>query len=97
MTLTNGVNVALKRAFTDAILRVYFFGMFVIVAGFIVTMFLPELALRKTSGTQTMAMAAGEAAGDGSGQESKDSSEEGNEGGEPEERARARQLSDTGA
>jgi len=60
MTLTNGVNLALKRAFTDAILRVYFLGMFVIVAGFIVTLFLPELALKKTSGNaQAMALAEG--------------------------------------
>ena len=55
VTLTTGVNGALKKAFTDAVLRVYFWGMFVILAGFIVTVFLPELALRKTQGQGAMA------------------------------------------
>jgi hypothetical protein len=55
VTLTAGVTSALKRAFTEAVLRVYFWGMFVILAGFIVTVFLPELALRNTRAQGTMA------------------------------------------
>jgi hypothetical protein len=54
-TLTNGVTAALKKAFTEAVLIVYFWGMFVILAGFIVTVFLPELALRNTRGQGTTA------------------------------------------
>jgi len=53
VTLTTGVTLALKKAFTEAVLRVYFWGMFVILAGFIVTVFLPELAFRNTRGQGT--------------------------------------------
>jgi MFS family permease len=49
-TLTTQVGTALKKAFTEAVLRVYFWGLFVIAAGFIFTLFLPEIALRKTHG-----------------------------------------------
>ncbi len=49
-TLTMQVNLALKKAFTQAVLRVYFWGLFAIAAGFIFTLFLPELALRRTHG-----------------------------------------------
>jgi EmrB/QacA subfamily drug resistance transporter len=49
-SLTAQVGMALKKAFTEAVLRVYFWGLFVIAAGFIFTIFLPELALRKTHG-----------------------------------------------
>jgi EmrB/QacA subfamily drug resistance transporter len=48
VTVTGQITTALKKAFTDAINRVYFWGMFVVVLGFLVTLFLPELALRKT-------------------------------------------------
>ncbi len=48
-TLTAKVTDALKRSFTDAIRRIYFWGLFVIALGWIVTLFLPELALRKTA------------------------------------------------
>jgi EmrB/QacA subfamily drug resistance transporter len=48
--VTDEVTGALKSAFTDAITRVYFWGMFVVALGFLVTLFLPELALRKTRG-----------------------------------------------
>jgi hypothetical protein len=44
------VTVALKKAFTDALRRVYFWGLFVVALGFLVTLFLPELELRKTVG-----------------------------------------------
>jgi EmrB/QacA subfamily drug resistance transporter len=50
VSLTAQVGAALKKAFTEAVLRVYFWGLFVIAAGFIFTLFLPELALRKTHG-----------------------------------------------
>jgi EmrB/QacA subfamily drug resistance transporter len=50
VTLTAQVGAALKKSFTDAILRVYFWGLFVIAAGFIFTLFLPEIALRRTHG-----------------------------------------------
>ncbi len=44
--VTAQVTGALKKAFTEAITRVFFWGVFVVVLGFIVTLFLPELALR---------------------------------------------------
>jgi hypothetical protein len=49
-TLTDGVTTALKKSLTEAILRVYFWGIFVVVAGLLVTAFIPEIALRKTIG-----------------------------------------------
>jgi EmrB/QacA subfamily drug resistance transporter len=49
-SLTVQVQDALKKAFTDAVLRVYFWGLFVVAAGFLITLFLPELALRRTHG-----------------------------------------------
>jgi EmrB/QacA subfamily drug resistance transporter len=49
-SITAQVNLALKKAFTEAVLRVYFWGLFAVAAGFVFTLFLPELALRKTSG-----------------------------------------------
>jgi hypothetical protein len=49
VTLTDGVTTALKKSLTEAILRVYFWGIFVVVAGFIVTAFLPEIALRTSA------------------------------------------------
>ena len=48
--LTAKVGMALKKAFTEAVRRVYFWGLFVIASGFIFTLFLPEIALRKTHG-----------------------------------------------
>ena len=48
VTLTAQVTLALKKAFTEAVHRVYFWGLFAVAAGFIFTLFLPELALRKT-------------------------------------------------
>jgi EmrB/QacA subfamily drug resistance transporter len=48
--LTTQVGAALKKAFTEAVLRVYFWGLFIVAAGFIFTLFLPEIALRKTHG-----------------------------------------------
>ena len=59
VTLTAQVGAALKKAFTRAVLRVYFWGLFVIAAGFVFTLFLPEIALRRTHGH------AGAAAGEG--------------------------------
>lgn len=40
------VTSALKRAFTDAIRRIYFWGLFAVGLAFVVTLFLPELPLR---------------------------------------------------
>ncbi len=48
--MTTGVTEALKTAFTSAIRRVYLLGFFFVIAGFLVTLFLPEVALRKTHG-----------------------------------------------
>jgi hypothetical protein len=56
---TDEVTGALKSAFTDAITRVYFWGLFVVALGFLVTLFLPELALRKTRGAAHAAPAEG--------------------------------------
>lgn len=44
--LTADVTSALKKAFTDAITTLFFWGLFIIGAGFVLTLFLPELALR---------------------------------------------------
>jgi EmrB/QacA subfamily drug resistance transporter len=49
-TITGQVTSALKTSFTEAVKRVYFWGLFVIALGFITTLFLPELVLRKTHG-----------------------------------------------
>jgi len=57
--LTVQVQDALKKAFTDAVLRVYFWGFFVVVAGFFITLFLPQIALRKTHGHAAPAEGAG--------------------------------------
>jgi EmrB/QacA subfamily drug resistance transporter len=59
VTLTAGVSSALKTAFSEAIDRVYFWGMFVVVLGFVTTLFFPELPLRKTTGHAAMAAAEG--------------------------------------
>ena len=56
-TVIGQVTNALKISFTEAVKRVYFWGLLVIALGFLTTLFLPELALRKTHGP---AMAAGE-------------------------------------
>jgi EmrB/QacA subfamily drug resistance transporter len=60
--VTGEVTLALKKAFTDAIKRVYFWGLFVIAAGFLLTLFLPEIALRKTVGHAPAEAVAPEAA-----------------------------------
>jgi hypothetical protein len=49
----------LKKAFTAAIHRVYLLGLLILTAGFVVTLFLPELALRKTAGHAAPASAEG--------------------------------------
>ncbi|HTZ51407.1 MAG TPA: MDR family MFS transporter [Spirochaetia bacterium] len=49
-TIAAQVQSALKKAFTEAVLRIYFWGLFVVAAGFIFTLFLPEIALRTTHG-----------------------------------------------
>ena len=64
-TLTMQVNLALKKAFTEAVLRVYFWGLFAIAAGFIFTLFLPEIALRKTHGHAAAPTGEGVPAGEG--------------------------------
>ncbi|MGO9310101.1 MAG: MDR family MFS transporter [Spirochaetia bacterium] len=48
--LTAQVGMALKKAFTEAVRRVYFWGIFIIATGFLFTLFLPEITLRKTHG-----------------------------------------------
>jgi len=57
--MTAEVMGALKLALTAAIQRVYLLGLLVIIAGFLVTLFLPELALRKTEAHATQASAEG--------------------------------------
>jgi hypothetical protein len=51
---TAGVTLALKKAFTDAIRQVYFWGLFVIALGFVLTLLMPELALKKTAGAASI-------------------------------------------
>ncbi len=62
-SISASVTNALKQAFTLAVRRVYFLGLFFILAGFIVTLFLPELALRKTVGHAPSASASASAEG----------------------------------
>ncbi len=57
--MTAGLTSALKTAFTAAVHRVYFLGLLILAAGFLVTLFLPELALRKTAGHAAPASAEG--------------------------------------
>jgi hypothetical protein len=58
--LTADVTTALKKAFTDAITTLFFWGLFIIGAGFLLTLFLPELALRdKTEATVSEASSTG--------------------------------------
>jgi EmrB/QacA subfamily drug resistance transporter len=47
-SITTQVTSALKQAFTTAVRRVYLLGLCILAAGFLVTLFLPELALRKS-------------------------------------------------
>jgi hypothetical protein len=58
-TLAAEVTSALRKAFTEAVRRVYFWGLFVVAAGFIVTLLLPEIELRKTHGHAEAAEGAG--------------------------------------
>ncbi len=44
--LTQEVTGALRASFTEAVKTVYFWGLFVVGLGFVVALFLPELALR---------------------------------------------------
>lgn len=53
--LTGQVTLALRMAFTDAIRKVYFWAMIVIVAGFVATLFMPQLPLKKTLGHESEA------------------------------------------
>jgi MFS family permease len=59
VSLTSGLTSGLKKAFTAAIHRVYLLGLLILTAGFVVTLFLPELALRKTAGHAAPASAEG--------------------------------------
>ena len=43
------VRIALKQAFNTAITRIYFFTLFIVAAGFIVTWFIPEIPLKKSN------------------------------------------------
>ena len=43
------VQTALKQAFNTAITRIYFFTLFIVAAGFVVTWFIPELPLKKSN------------------------------------------------
>jgi EmrB/QacA subfamily drug resistance transporter len=46
---TAGPNPVVRAAFAKAISRVYFFNIFLVVGGFILTLFVPELPLRKSN------------------------------------------------
>jgi len=59
VTLTTEVTTALKKALTEAVLRVYFWGIFAVIAAFLVTLFIPEIALRKSNAHAGAAAAEG--------------------------------------
>ena len=61
--LTKEVTAALKASFTDAVKTVYFWGLFVVGLGFIVTLFLPELTLRGRADMETGAKGEGTSPG----------------------------------
>ena len=63
--LTAQVTQALKVSFTDAVKTVYFWGLFVVILGLVVTFFLPEIPLRTTANVR-MTQASGDT-GDGDG------------------------------
>ncbi|CAN5868467.1 MDR family MFS transporter [soil metagenome] len=47
-TVATQVSDAIRSSFTAAVTQIFFYSLFVIVAGFIITFFIPELPLRKT-------------------------------------------------
>lgn len=51
--VTGQVTLALKMAFTDAIRKVYFWALMVIAAGFVATLFMPQLPLKKSLGQES--------------------------------------------
>jgi EmrB/QacA subfamily drug resistance transporter len=51
-----GLERATKQSFTEAISGIYRISAFIIIAGFLITLFLPEIPLRKTTGVQHAAL-----------------------------------------
>ena len=56
-TVATDVTRAIRVSFTAAVTRIFFYSLFVIVGGFIITFFIPELPLRKTFDNPAPAMA----------------------------------------
>jgi EmrB/QacA subfamily drug resistance transporter len=62
--LTGEATAAFRDAFADAVTTIYFWGIFVVVLGFIVALFMPELALRTEANIRS-AGAVGKPEGEG--------------------------------
>ena len=56
-TVATQVGDAIRQSFTAAVTRIFFYSLFVIVAGWLITFFIPELPLRKTFDNPAPAMA----------------------------------------
>ncbi len=56
-TVATQVSDAIRLSFTAAVTRIFFYSLFIIVAGWLVTFFIPELPLRKTFDNPVPAMA----------------------------------------
>ena len=55
-TVATQVSDAIRLSFTAAVTRIFFYSLFIIVAGWLVTFFIPELPLRKTFDNPAPAM-----------------------------------------
>jgi hypothetical protein len=64
-TLTAQVTSAIKQAFTDAVRKVYFWGLFIVALGFVVTLLMPNLELHTRAGAQIAPAEGGTPAGAG--------------------------------
>jgi hypothetical protein len=64
-TLTAQVTSAIKQAFTDAVRKVYFWGLFIVVLGFAFTLLMPNLELHTRSGAQISSAEGGPASNAG--------------------------------
>ena len=56
-TVATDVTNAIRVSFTAAVTRIFFYSLFIIVGGFIITFFIPELPLRKTFDNPAPALA----------------------------------------
>ena len=56
ISLASKISRALKEAFTSAVTRIYFYSLFVVALAWLITVFIPEIALRKSFDEQAPIM-----------------------------------------